>query len=211
MNLSRIVLWRHGRTEWNLNQRWQGQSDIPLDIIGKAQAEAAAEMLARLQPSMLVSSDLVRASKTAEFLSHVTGLEVVLDKRLRETDGGLWEGLTYSEIEEQHGDSLRSWQQDISAPAGVTGETRGAVAARVIEAITEYAKVATGTLVVATHGGSARAATLELLGLPMKHHNAFKVLSNAGWVVLDRDPTHNIWRISDYNVSAMPPMREVHL
>lgn len=211
MNLKRIVLWRHGRTEWNAQNRWQGQSDIPLDIIGKAQAEAAAEKLARLQPSMIVSSDLMRAAKTAEYLSHVTGVEVLEDKRLRETNGGIWEGLTYAEIDDQHGDYLRKWQQDISVPAGVSGETRGDVAARVIEAISEYAKVATGTLVVATHGGSARAATLELLGLPMKHHNSFKVLSNAGWLVLDRDETHQIWRISDYNVTAMPSMREVHL
>lgn len=211
MNLKRIVLWRHGRTEWNAQNRWQGQSDIPLDIIGKAQAEAAAEKLARLQPSMIVSSDLMRAAKTAEYLSHVTGVEVVEDKRLRETNGGIWEGLTYAEIDDQHGDYLRKWQQDISVPAGVSGETRGDVAARVIEAISEYAKVATGTLVVATHGGSARAATLELLGLPMKHHNSFKVLSNAGWLVLDRDETHQIWRISDYNVTAMPSMREFHL
>ncbi|MFM1787477.1 MAG: hypothetical protein RL228_1427, partial [Actinomycetota bacterium] len=48
MKLNRIVLWRHGRTDWNVQHRWQGQSDIPLDIIGKAQAEAAAEKLARL-------------------------------------------------------------------------------------------------------------------------------------------------------------------
>lgn len=211
MNLNRIVLWRHGRTEWNAQHRWQGQSDIPLDIIGKAQAEAAAEKLASLHPSKIVSSDLMRAAQTAQFLSHVTGLEVVLDNRLRETSGGLWEGLTYSEIDQQHGQSLRNWQQDITVPAGVTGETRGEVAKRVAEAISDYAKDTAGTLVVATHGGSARAATLELLGLPMKHHNAFKVLSNAGWVVFDRDETHQIWRISDYNLTAMPPMRELHL
>ena len=128
--------------------------------------------------------------------------------------GHHWNGASRSgcsEIDDQHGESLRSWQQDITVPAGVSGETREAVAARVAQAISDYAKTASGTLVVATHGGSARAATLELLGLPMKHHNSFKVLSNAAWVVLDRDKTHQIWRISDYNVSAMPPMREVHL
>lgn len=211
MKLNRIVLWRHGRTEWNVQHRWQGQSDIPLDIIGKAQAEAAAEKLARLQPSMIVSSDLIRAASTAQYLSHVTGVEVVLDNRLRETDGGIWEGLTYTEINEQHGQSLRNWQQDVTVAAGVTGETRGTVASRVTAAISDFAKVAEGTLVVATHGGSARAATLELLGLPMKHHNAFKVLSNAGWVIFDRDENHQIWRISEYDTTAMPPMREVHL
>ncbi len=211
MKLSRIVLWRHGRTEWNVQHRWQGQSDIPLDIIGKAQAEAAAEKLARLRPSMILASDLSRAATTAQYLSHVTGLEVVLDQRLRETNGGIWEGLTYTEIDEQHGESLKSWQEDITVPAGVTGETRGTVASRVTEAISEYAKTCEGTLVVATHGGSARAATLELLGLPMKHHNAFKVLSNAGWVVFDRDENHQIWRISEYDATAMAPMREVHL
>jgi probable phosphoglycerate mutase len=211
VSLKRIVLWRHGRTVWNAQQRWQGQSDIPLDIIGKAQAEAAAEKLARMQPSMIIASDLSRAASTAQYLSHVTGLDVMLDKRLRETNGGIWEGLTYSEIEEQHGESLRSWQTDISVPAGVNGETRDTVASRVVEAISEHGKSVDGTLIVATHGGSARSATVELLGISMQHHNVFKVLSNAGWVVFDRDESHNTWRISDYNVTAMPPMREVHL
>lgn len=211
MSVNRIVLWRHGRTEWNVQHRWQGQTDIPLDIIGKAQAEAAAEKIARLNPALIISSDLMRAAHTAQYLSHVTGLQVIKDQRLRETNGGVWEGLTYSEIDEHHGESLKSWQQDVTVPAGVTGETRGAVASRVAQSIAEHAKSAEGTLVVATHGGSARAATLELLGLPMKHHNSFKVLSNAAWVILDRDETHQIWRISDYNLTAMPPMREVHL
>jgi ribosome silencing factor RsfS/YbeB/iojap len=81
----RLVLWRHGQTVWNAERRFQGQSDIPLDEVGQAQAERAARLLAALRPDLIVSSDLSRAAQTAAPLSRLTGLEVTLDKDLRGT------------------------------------------------------------------------------------------------------------------------------
>ena len=72
----RIVFWRHGRTEWNAQRRFQGQSDIPLDNVGLGQASEAAKLLADLQPSRIISSDLVRASRTAQALSELTNVKV---------------------------------------------------------------------------------------------------------------------------------------
>ena len=86
------MLWRHGQTTWNAERRFQGQSDIPLDATGQAQAERAARLLAGLRPDMIVSSDLSRAASTAAPLAQLTGLDVILDKDLRERHGGQWEG-----------------------------------------------------------------------------------------------------------------------
>jgi broad specificity phosphatase PhoE len=207
-----IVLWRHGRTSWNAELRWQGQSDIPLDDVGRQQAQAAAEKLAALQPTAIYASDLMRAHDTALQLGSVTGLDVVTDARLRETHGGNWEGLTQSEIREQYPDHLHAWLRDMHLPAGVTGENRFDVASRLHTAIEDFTtRHPTGTIVVATHGGSARAAMMSLLDLPMEHLTAFKVLTNCAWAVLNHDDVRNTWQISDYNVTALPPLEESHL
>ena len=84
MTAARIILWRHGRTDWNVIDRFQGQADIPLDDVGSAQALRAAEVLAAYRPSRLYSSDLSRCYQTAEMLAQRTGLDITTDKRLRE-------------------------------------------------------------------------------------------------------------------------------
>jgi len=99
----RIVFWRHGRTAWNAERRFQGQSDIPLDEQGIAQAQRAAEMLVHLAPHRIVSSDLVRAQSTAEALAGIADLPVLTDPRLRETNAGQWEGLHRAELPERFG------------------------------------------------------------------------------------------------------------
>ena len=84
------MLWRHGQTMWNVEHRFQGQTDIPLDETGEAQAEYAARRLATLRPNAIFSSDLTRAASTAAPLARLTGLSVTPDKELRERFGGDW-------------------------------------------------------------------------------------------------------------------------
>ncbi len=69
----RIILWRHGRTEWNLAGRVQGQSDVPLDDVGREQAQESAARLATLGPTRILSSDLKRAADTAAVLGALCG------------------------------------------------------------------------------------------------------------------------------------------
>ena len=88
----RLVLLRHGQTIWNVEHRFQGHTDIPLDETGAAQAERAGRLLAGLRPDAIVSSDLGRAVATAQPLAKLTGLVVSIDKDLRERSGGRWEG-----------------------------------------------------------------------------------------------------------------------
>lgn len=204
----RVVVWRHGRTIWNAEQRFQGQTDIPLDTTGIAQADRAAAMLASLRPAAIVSSDLSRARATAEPLAVLTGLVVQTDPRLRETFAGEWEGLTRPELEERFGDALARWSADAQFRAGVTGETRLEVADRVVAAIEErLVSLAPGsTLVIATHGGAARAAIGRMLALPPEHWAVLGVLANTSWSVLveNRSGYGPPWRLQEYNAGTLP-------
>ncbi|MGO8887330.1 MAG: histidine phosphatase family protein, partial [Streptosporangiaceae bacterium] len=105
----RLVLWRHGQTAFNAERRFQGQTDVPLNAEGRKQARQAARHLAAMKPDAIFSSDLSRASATAAALARLTGLPVQLEKDLRERSGGLWEGLTDSEIREQYPDAYGQW------------------------------------------------------------------------------------------------------
>jgi len=203
----RIVFWRHGRTAWNAERRFQGQSDIPLDEQGVAQASRAADMLVHLAPHRIVSSDLSRAQATAEALARVSQLTVTTDPRLRETNAGEWEGLQRAELLERFGSELAVWASDSYARPG-GGETRVEVADRMVEAIEEYlVDLPSGAmLVVATHGGSARAAIGALMGIPPQNWGGLGVLSNCAWSILLENSTGHgpLWRLQEYNAGSLP-------
>jgi glucosyl-3-phosphoglycerate phosphatase len=206
-----LVLWRHGRTSWNLVSRFQGQEDVPLDEVGFDQVRRAAQTLLALQPSHIVSSDLTRAVDTAKALGKLANLEVVTDPDLRETFAGAWQGMTRAEIIESYADDYAAWGGDSNVRPG-GGETRLEVAERVMRGISRaLAQVPDGgTLVVAAHGGSLRAALGRLLALEPAQWTALGVLANAQWSVL-RELDENIprpeglhWRLAEYNAGSLP-------
>lgn len=203
----KVVFWRHGRTQWNAQHRFQGQIDIPLDEIGVDQANEAARLLAGLQPARIISSDLVRASRTAKALSELINVDVETFIGLRETNAGTWEGQTRDELIANHGDELAAWAAGSNLRPG-GGETRMEVAQRVIDVInSELIGVKENeTLVVVTHGGSARAAIAMMLELPPEHWAAFGVLSNCAWSVLsEKDSAYGpAWRLQEYNAKSLP-------
>lgn len=204
----RLVLWRHGRTLWNLEHRFQGQLDVSLDQVGRSQAEAAARALAELPPTAIICSDLERAMITAGYLAEATGVPAVVDQRLRETYAGNWQGLSRSELQARHADELAAWAAGSDLRPG-GGERRSEVAARMVAAIDD-AMVAIppgGTLVAVTHGGAARAAVGQLLGLPMDHWGILGVLTNCAWSVLSERVDHEgvvSWRLEEYNARSLP-------
>lgn len=205
--MRRIVIWRHGRTAWNAEHRFQGQTDIALDEVGVAQARRAAAMLASLEPESIICSDLLRTRQTAEPLTELTGLAVTLDEGLRETGAGEWEGLTRPELLDRFGDDISRWVVDVDMRAGSTGETRLEVADRVVAAIDRGLATisADGVLVVVTHGGSARAGIGRLLELPPANWAALGVLTNCSWsVLLQNDQRGPAWRLQEYNAGSLP-------
>lgn len=204
----RIIWWRHGRTSWNSEGRFQGQTDIDLDETGIAQAERAAGMLATLRPSRIVSSDLSRARATAEPLARILGLDVATDARLRETYAAEWEGLPRSELEARFGTQLAQWSAGADVRPGTTGESRIEVADRVVAAVDDaLAGIEAGqALVVVTHGGAARAGIGRMLGLPTEHWAVLGVLTNCSWSVLSENttPYGPRWRMQEYNAGTLP-------
>ncbi|SDI32764.1 probable phosphoglycerate mutase [Sinosporangium album] len=197
----RVVCWRHGRTLWNVEQRFQGHSDIPLDETGVRQAARAASLLASLNPSMIVSSDLQRAHHTASALGRVTGLGVSVDPELRERGGGAWEGLTRPEIAQRWPEQFENWE----AP---DGEPMAAVADRVATSITRWAEKIDedGLLVVASHGAAIRLGLARLLGLPEELWHALGGLSNCSWSVIEQG--RKGWRLLEHNAGTLPePVR----
>ncbi|MCW2746921.1 MAG: histidine phosphatase family protein, partial [Nocardioidaceae bacterium] len=162
----RIVLWRHGRTEWNVGGRVQGQSDIPLDEVGHEQAASAAARLATLKPSRIVSSDLVRAHDTAKTLADLVGLEVELEPRFREMNFGVREGLTVREAWAQFPEVMRTWGRipEARIPRGETyAETgdRFATGMRRLVSTMEMSE----TVVVVSHGAALRTCICTFLGI----------------------------------------------
>jgi broad specificity phosphatase PhoE len=193
----RLVLWRHGQTVWNFEDRFQGQTDIPLDDTGVAQAERAARLLAALRPDAIFASDLSRAASTAAPLARLTGLPVTLDKDLRERHGGEWEGLTGPEIRSRYPAEFRTW-----SPPG--GELADAVADRVYNALERIIETlpAGALAVVASHGAAIRLGMCKLLGLPGDVWDTIGPLSNCSWSVLGTRRGH--WRLMEHNAGTLP-------
>lgn len=162
--MTRILLARHGETDWNRVGRWQGHADPPLNETGRLQAVELAETLAGDGVVAVYSSDLSRASETARAIGERLGVEVVEDPALREIDVGSWSGLTREEVQTRFPEGFARW---LDGEIGHDGETREALTARVVRAIERIAGLHHGgTVVVVTHGGAIRALRRHLHGDP---------------------------------------------
>jgi 2,3-bisphosphoglycerate-dependent phosphoglycerate mutase len=161
---TRLLLARHGETEWNRTGRFQGHADPPLSEIGRRQAADLAEALAADGIGAIYTSDLLRASETAEVVATRLGLGVVEDSGLREIDVGSWSGLTRDEIAARFPDGFERWQR---GELGHDGETREQLTDRVVAAVERIARAHAGeTVLVVTHGGAIRALRRHAAGDP---------------------------------------------
>jgi broad specificity phosphatase PhoE len=200
---NQIILWRHGQTDWNVANKFQGHTDIPLNDVGKFQVAHAAPLIAAINPTMIISSDLQRAKDTAHELVKLTGIEPLVDARLRETNCGNWEGLTGAEIREYDLANLREWSMGGDNPAGGIGERRSEVAARAVAAITDALAGRDGErIVVATHGGTSRTIVGSYLELPIPFWSRIGGLSNAQWSILEHSPKG--WLLVEHNAGSIP-------
>jgi broad specificity phosphatase PhoE len=198
--VTRLIIWRHGQSVWNVDDRVQGQTDVDLSEAGRDQAAAAATRLAALKPDLLVSSDLKRAADTAAALAKLTGLTVRHDERLRERFFGEWQGLTLTEIAERWPQRYLRWRRGEGvAEAGI--EEIEVLAKRMAAALQEAMALAPsdGTTVVATHGGAARHGIAALLGWPDTVARTLAGLDNCHWTELRFDAVRG-WQLRAHNV-----------
>ena len=197
------MLWRHGQTTWNAERRFQGQSDIPLDATGQAQAQRAARLLAGLRPDMIVSSDLSRAASTAAPLARLTGLDVILDKDLRERHGGQWEGLTDTEIRARYPAEHATWNPPDGEPTLVVADRVAGALRRIAAAVSDDTRTGgAGLAVVVSHGAALRLGASRLLGLPEEVFGALGPLSNCSWSVVGQ--RRDRWRLLEHNAGTLP-------
>jgi probable phosphoglycerate mutase len=207
MTTRQVVLWRHGRTQWNVEGRVQGQSDIPLDEVGLAQAKAAASRLAALRPDRIVSSDLVRAADTAQALADVTGGKVELDPRLRELNFGEREGLTWREAWTKFPDGMQAWVDgdETQIPGSETHRQAGErFAAALHDLLVDLPP--DGVMVVVAHGAVLRTGACAFLDIPETHWATFGGLGNCSWSVLE-ESSHkdwSMWRLTEWNAGTLP-------
>ena len=219
MTVRRLVMLRHGQTEFNAGSRMQGQLDTDLSELGRAQAVAAAEVLAKRQPLLIVSSDLRRAYDTAVSLGERSGVEVDVDTRLRETHLGDWQGMTHSEVDAAAPGARLAWREDARwAPHG--GESRVDVAERSLPLVAELVDTqpewgavdADRPLVLVAHGGLIAALAAVLLGIPVDNWPILGGMGNASWVQLSGHSDDDVdgptrlagirWRLDVWNASA---------
>jgi probable phosphoglycerate mutase len=187
MQRTRVILVRHGQTEWNIAGIRQGHLDSRLTGRGIAQAQALAQRLARERFSALYSSDLGRAVQTATAIAEITGHEIVTDARLRERHLGIFQGLNADEITARFPEER--WQFRTVGPDYVIpgGESMRQQVARNVAYLNELAEKHRGEqIVVVTHGGVVSGFFRHTLEIPLEAPRRFEFV-NAGLNVFARD------------------------
>lgn len=185
MPATRVLVLRHGQSEWNASGRWQGQADPPLTALGFEQAAIAGRLLATECPAfdVVLSSDLQRARHTADNVARLVGCaNRESDARWRENDAGEWQGLMASEIREQ----WPGWLESGRRPPNF--ETPESTWSRVEGALTDiHSHWPGGCVLVISHGGVIRVMRQRLAGVD----NRFPNLSGS-WFEKGDEP---VWKV----------------
>ena len=179
-----ILLVRHGETDWNRENRFQGHADPPLNETGRAQAQALAREIESERVGALYASPLRRAYETATILAAEIGLAAIEDAALKEVDVGSWSGLTRTEVEARFPAGFARWLEH--GHGWDDGETYDELGARVVSCLTAIGSRHDGAEVVAvTHGGPIRSALAAAEGVPFAEaRRSIHVIGNCAVVRL---------------------------
>ena len=167
--MTKIILVRHGETEWNVAEIFRGRIDIELNETGIKQAELLAEYLSDVKIETIYSSPLKRALKTAELIANYHQLEVKIAPGLIDFDYGKWQGLPHQEVKDKYKELYTEW---ISSPDQVTipdGESLNDVRQRAIGVVDEVIAKYKGTVVLVSHRVVNKVLICALLGLDNAH------------------------------------------
>lgn len=199
--LEKIYLVRHGETEWNLQSRVQGSTDVPLADSGRQQVRSLASALDRCGASAIWSSDLARARETASILASYLKMEVVHDEDLREIDCGEWEGRVAADVLAEDRERFERWIGDatVCAPGGESFDDVGVRVRRVLARAQALPPPA--TLVIVSHAAALRALASALLDLPVLTVTRF-TLDAASLSVLSYWSERQQYRLERWNLKT---------
>ena len=171
--MTTVYLARHGESDWNAANRFQGHRDRPLTDLGRRQADALAELVAQENVDAIYSSPLIRALETARIVAARTGLEVTELDGLREVDTGSWSGLSRAEVQERFPEGFERW---IAGGSGwEDGETYEEMGERVLRAIRAIAAAhPNGRVLVVSHGGPIRAVQSAAEGIELHEYRRLR-------------------------------------
>jgi broad specificity phosphatase PhoE len=177
-----IVLVRHGETDWNRDNRFQGHADPPLNDTGRAQARTLAQELRDEELAALYTSPLRRASETASILGSELGLHPSPEASLMEVDVGSWSGLTREEVEARFPIGFARWLE--YGHGWDDGETYDELGGRVVAGLSNLgSRHPDDTVVAVTHGGPIRSALAAAEGVPFDEaRRSIHVLGNCAVV-----------------------------
>ena len=184
--MTRILLARHGETDWNRDGRWQGHNDQPLNDHGRGQARALGAHLATLRVDALYASDLARARETAAAVEVATGLEATIDAELREVDVGDWVGCNREQASERDPEWYRRWADGV-VEGYHGGETYEQLQRRSVRAFLRITDASDGrTAVIVCHGGNIRAIVSEVVGLSAAERWRVAGVANCSLTLIER-------------------------
>ncbi len=181
--MTTLILIRHGQTDWNIQERWQGQADVPLNATGIRQASEIARSLSGVNIDAIYASDLQRAQQTAQAVARMKGLPIRTDSRLREIHQGEWQGLHISEIEARYVREFQSRRENPLEVAPPGGETAFQVKERVVKALDEIIARHPGeTVAVVSHGFAIAMMLVHYLEKPIE--KVWELVPRNGAIIL---------------------------
>jgi len=185
----RVVLIRHGETDWNRELRVMGRADIPLNAAGRAQCRSAAHVLEPFGITSIVSSPLVRALESARILASALGLTVSVDEQLEEVHFGSWQGQTYDQVIDDP--TYRAFLVDPVGQRTPGGETIVDVQRRGVAAVQRNAgdEPGDGATLFVSHGDVIRATLCEFLGMPLREFRRIRI-DNCGITAIAGSARH---------------------
>lgn len=173
--MTRIVLIRHGETEWNRLERFQGRTDVPLNQEGLEQAERLAQRLKEVPLTKIYTSPLIRARKTAEIVNNYHGVEIIPEEGLTEVDHGHWTGMFKSQVIETDGERYKTWLTRPDTLVVPEGESLADVYRRSVRVIEKIIESSVGeTILVCSHDAVNKVLLCHFFGLELSNFWKFK-------------------------------------
>ncbi len=168
MKIKTLYLARHGEIDTGNKKRYIGQTDLPLNEVGRVQAARLRDELAGIKLSRVFCSDLARSVSTASIICEEQGLKPVIVRDLREIDMGSWDGLTFEEVCRLYPGEFERRGDDIINYLPPGGESFARCAARVLSVLDEILASARGSILIVGHKGVNRIIISRAKGIPLE-------------------------------------------